>query len=254
MAVVGESRAVAHYRVVDVAGQGWFLAAEVVEPGSGGGRSPVYAADYDWQRGLARMPLPQLEANRGPLRPVLPVEAADETQLRALLARAGRRAISSLAAAVECVFHDIRESFGGLSAPRSYQLAKTALTAGREGSWESAVLIEIVLFGNGLNLAGRGHDVGVRRAAGPSRRVDPVVRGDLAAMIGRWVTGPARYTEVAETLAVVVSRFCDETAGPRGWQAVADQWLQPGGLARRDFSACYRLLYSLSEHFDAGLI
>lgn len=34
---------------------------------------------------------------------------------------------------------------------------------------------------------------------------------------------------------------------------IADQWLQPGGLAQADFSTCYRLFYAHSEHLDTGL-
>lgn len=30
-------------------------------------------------------------------------------------------------------------------------------------------------------------------------------------------------------------RYCDDTAGADGWHVVADQWLQPGGLARARF-------------------
>jgi hypothetical protein len=51
-----------------------------------------------------------------------------------------------------------------------------------------------------------------------------------------------------------VSRYCDATGGSEGWATVADQWLQPGGMAQHDFSVCYRLLYSLSEHFNPTVI
>ena len=115
-----------------------------------------------------------------------------------------------------------------------------------------------MFFGNELNLAkpkkGAELDVEGRRRAGPSNRVDIAARDTLAAVFRRWVTDPLRDTEVAETRAAVVSEHCDATAGADGWTAVADQWLQPGGLARDDFSICYRLLYSLSQHFDTDLI
>ncbi|MEU4607444.1 hypothetical protein AB0F43_31045 [Kribbella sp. NPDC023972] len=125
---------------------------------------------------------------------------------------------------------------------------------------ESEALIQLILFGNGLNLAkpsrasGLRDDIAARRAAGPSKRVDPDVRAELAEVFTRWVTGPARYTEVAETLAGEVSRYCDDTAGPDGWRIVADQWLQPGGLAVTDFRNCYHLLYSQSQHLDSNLL
>ena len=234
------------YRVVDTHQQGW-------HPVGGPGRTVLYAADYGFKRGLDDRSYTQLEATRGPLRPVRPVTDSDAADVRALLAAAGRRGVTTLAAAVESVFEQIREEQGGLSAPDSYQYARRALLAGREGSWESEVLIEVMLFGNDLNLAAKGSGIDARRAVGPSRRVNAKVRDQLAAIIRRWVTDP-EYTEVAETLAFLVSGFCDDTAGQNGWLAVADQWLQPGGLARQNFSACYRLLYSLSEHFDSSLI
>lgn len=46
-------------------------------------------------------------------------------------------------------------------------------------------------------------------------------------MIVRWVTDPKRFTEVAATLAETVSSYADANGG---WKAIADQWLQPGGL------------------------
>jgi hypothetical protein len=74
--------------------------------------------------------------------------------MRGLFDAAGQKTIATLAAALERVFHQIRESHGGLqSASGSYEYAKRTLQAGREGSWESVVLIDVVLFGNSLNLA-----------------------------------------------------------------------------------------------------
>ena len=64
--------------------------------------------------------------------------------------------------------------------------------------------------------------------------------------------GPDRYTEVAETLASIVSSHADQH-GADGWRAIADQWLQPQALSRADFATCYRLLYSRSEHYDPFL-
>jgi hypothetical protein len=235
-------------RLVDANNQGW------LHTGDG-----VYRADYGKSRGLAPMTLADLAQQRGPVRPVEPITDEDDGLLRETFRRCGRKAIATMAAALDVVFHEVRQSRGGLSnASESYDFAKRTLRAGREGSWESEVLHEIVLFGNGLNITTRGpvHTVEARRAAGPSKRVDRDGRDAIADVIRRWVTDPTRYTEVAETLAYVVSRYADETAGPDGWRAVADQWLQPSGrlLAHEDFSICYRLLYSQSEHFNPDLI
>jgi hypothetical protein len=239
------------YRIVDGWNQGW-------HSGRSGELGEIYTADYGHERGLDARSFGELAAARGPLRPVEPITAGDEANLWRLFDAAGRKTIATLAAALESVFHQIRESHGGLqSASGSYEYAKRTLLAGREGSWESVVLIDVVLLGNSLNLANaaRGRqDVDARRAAGPSPRVDAAARAAMAEIIHRWVTDPARYTEVAETLASVVSRYCDDKAGAEGWRAVADQWLQPGGLAQQAFSTCYRLFYSLSAHFDPSLI
>lgn len=241
-------------RVVDRENQGWYLTQDA-------GRNLIYSAGYRRQ-GLPERYRDELAATRGPLRPVLPITDADYAEMRRLFTQAGRKTIATLAAAVETVFHQLRESRGGLgSAHDSFEYAMRTMKAGREGSWEAEALDAVMWFGNELNLAPapgkkirNTWDNDARRAAGPGRRVDAAVRDELAAMLTRWVTGPERYTEVAETLAAVVSRYADETADRDGWRAVADQWLQPGGLAHGTFVACYRLLYSLSEHFNPDLI
>jgi hypothetical protein len=239
------------YRFVDAQNQGW-------QPvGGSQGETPLWAADYGFKRDLGNRSLPDLEATRGPLRPVEPITDDDQAELCHLFTIAGRKAITTLAAALEAVFHQVRESRGGLNGPGSWEYAKRTLMAGREGSWESELLIGIVWFGNEMNLAKETRtcrDVDDRRAAGPVKRVHAGARDAIATILYSWVTNPQRYTEVAETLASVVSRYCDGTAGPRGWQAAADQWLQPHGLAQETFSMCYRLFYSLSEHFDTSLI
>lgn len=241
------------YRVVDRQNQGW-LGGPDPETGS------RYTADYGWKRELPDRTYSGLIASRGPLRPVLPITDTDSAHLRELFTAAGRRTVTTLAAALEQVFHLLRVSKEGATGGTGWDYARLTMTAGREGSWESEALIQLILFGNGLNLAkpsrasGLRDDIAARRAAGPSKRVDPDVRAELAEVFTRWVTGPARYTEVAETLAGEVSRYCDDTAGPDGWRMVADQWLQSGGLAVTDFRNCYHLLYSQSQHLDPNLL
>jgi hypothetical protein len=238
------------YRVVDHASQGWYPTSE----GSGG---IVYTALYGATGDLAARSFEQLAADRGPLRPVEPVTAVDVAALHRLFGEAGRKAITTLAAALETVFHEIREEQGGLETGHdSFEFAQRTMIAGRPGSWESELLLAVVMFGNELNLApAKGsarYDVDARRAAGPGKRVDTQARAGMVAILRRWVTDPGRYTEVAETLAGIVSSYCD--GQPDGWRAVADQWLQPGGLAQENFSLCYRLFYSRSERFDTAVI
>jgi hypothetical protein len=260
------------YRVVDRENYGWYRA------GTRDGRTawttgPINGLGFDADD------YPALVELRAPVRPVLPINGDDRDKLHALFGQAGRKTIATLAAALEAVFDRLRESLpGGWRAPCSYDYAKRTMMAGRAGSWESAVLIDVILFGNGLNLAKATRqlpewDVDARRAAGPARRVDKAARDAMAAMFWQWVTGPDRYTELAETLASIVSGYCDDQAKarglvpdqetlnqtpgvprPAGWPLVADQWLQPRGLAQADFSLCYRLFYSLSRYFDSSVI
>lgn len=237
------------YRVVDAGNQGW-------HGGPDNDWGTRYTAAFGLDRGLEDRTWEQLQSTRGPLRPVLPVTDEDADELTGLFDVAGRKTITTVAAALEQVFHQVREQrktrARSDSVHESFEYARRTLLAGREGSWESQALFDVVLFGNGLNLAPASKRIAssieARRKAGPARRVHKDVRDQLGRMLTRWVTGPGRYTEVAETLAAAVSRYCDEKAGERGWAVVADQWLQPGGLAVADFKTCYGLFYSLSEH------
>lgn len=252
------------YRIVDASNRGWLT--------SGAG---TYRADDPYHPDRRDLTLDQVVEKFGPIRPVEPITDADEARLTGVFVNIGRKTITTLAAAIELVFHELREAAGGLNGNDSYDYATRTMTAGRAGSWESAVLMEVMLFGNGLNLVkpkGRG-PAGVaahadwRRAAGPSKRVDVDGRRELADILRCWVTGLDRYVEVAETLAAVVSRYADQVAyggetvrvaddpqSIRGWATVADQWLMPGGLAQQDFSTCYGLFYSLSAHFNHHLV
>jgi hypothetical protein len=212
------------YRVVDREGQGWYLAST----GDGG---TTYKASYGWQRDLPDVPdLGELAEMRGPLRPVLSVTDADQEQLEAQLRQAGRKAVTTLAAALATTYQGLRKQLGG----RAIQHIK----AGREGSWESECLITVIIFGTELK----------------PRRVLPEARDALTTMLTGWVTNPDRYTEVAETLAGIVSSYADREHGPDGWKRIADQWLQPGSMAEADFRATYQWLYSQSEYFDSGLL
>lgn len=204
------------YRVVDRDNYGWYQAGT-----AGGGTR--------WTTGLINgldlefAAYAGLAAQRGPVRPVEPVTDADEAGLHALFGQAGRKTITTLAAALEDVFHRLRERHCGgrwdQDAHGGYEYARRTMMAGRAGSWEADLLIWVTMFGNELNLAKETktlRDVDARREAGPVRRVDKAARDAMAAIIWRWVTDPARYTEVAETLASVVSRYADEQARPGG--------------------------------------
>ncbi|WP_162958774.1 hypothetical protein [Nocardia yunnanensis] len=238
------------YRVVDSHNQGWLH--EAGPEGLYRGFDPTGTPKL-----LEARPLADIVREFGPVRPVLGLLDEDREQLRAALETAGRKAIGSLASALEQVHHEIRARAEamepGEKPSSSYYYAARAMTAGRPGSWESERLQSVWIFGNGLNLwpnkAGKSADE--MRATGPSpKRVHIGARDEMAAVLRRWVDSPDRYTEVAEHLAAIVSAYADEAHGPDGWAKIADQWLQPGGLAQEDTAACYGLLYSVSAHFN----
>ncbi|WP_331765178.1 hypothetical protein [Nocardia sp. NBC_01388] len=241
------------YRVVDSLNQGWHI--EGGPEGLYRGFDPTSATKL-----LEPRPYADIVREFGPVRPVLGLLDEDREELRAALETAGRKAIGSLASALEQVNHEIRARAsepGDQFHHGGYRFASRAMTAGRPGSWESERLQSVWIFGNGLNLwprkDGKGPDE--MRATGPNpKRVHLEARDQMAAVLRRWVDSTDRYTEVAEHLAAIVSRYADEAHGRDGWAKVADQWLQPGGLAQEDTAACYGLLYSVSEHFNPDKI
>lgn len=234
------------YRVVDRDNNGWYLAAD----GHGG---TAYCLNYSTQ-------IPDyatLEAAHGPLRPVLPVTDADVAELDRLCSEAGRKAVTSLAAALATVVKRLYENAGGVERSlESSAYAYRTLAAGRAGSWEAELLRSVVSFGYELNdnrKASKSGGGSALEAKGPGHRVDRDARDGMATIIMRWVTDPARYTEVAETLAWIVSQHADQH-GADGWRRIADQWLQPSALIGEDFRNCYRLFYSRSERHNTGWI
>ncbi|OUS97326.1 hypothetical protein [Rhodococcus sp. NCIMB 12038] len=226
-------------RVVDRENQGWFTTADA-------GGNTVYSSRW----GSPTCDYETLLATRGPLRPVLPAISDDVERITELLAASGRRAITTLAAALDVVHHRAREHGWLDPSVESVDYGAATMTAGRSGSWESAVLLDVIYFGNGLNLTTAAPDSEEHRAAGPNRRVSAPHRDQLAEIFQRWVSDPRRYTEVAETLAAIVSDFCDTRHGADGWPAIADQWLQPTSLDRDGYATTYRLFYSRSQFYN----
>ncbi|MBD8056441.1 hypothetical protein ICV35_22575 [Rhodococcus ruber] len=227
-------------RVVDADNRGWFLSFDE-------DLRRVYLRTW----GDAGLDYPTLVAEHGPVRPVVPVPDQDAAAIGELLVRAGRKAVATVAAALELVHHRLRESRGGLEqGTGSNAYAYATLTAGRPGSWESELLPTLVRFGNDLNLAeAPAGDLAQRRARGPHTRVDATVRDELAAVLERWVTAPEQYIEVAENLASLVSRTADEQYGADGWGRIADQWLDPTApVHNAEAEPLYRLLYSRSAY------
>lgn len=208
------------------------------------------------RRLLDARPLAEIERHFGPVRPVLPMTETDADELKTAFDLAGRKLITSVASAVEQVYHEARERFGPWhrDAGGTADYAQRTLTAGRPGSWEAEVIMQVVYFGNELNLHPHKASLSVEkmRETGPNpKRVHIEARDQIAEVLRRWTNSPDRYTEVAETLGATIARYADETYGADGWKKIADQWLQPGGLAKENFHHCYHVLYSTSAHFNA---
>ncbi|WP_052428604.1 hypothetical protein [Actinopolyspora erythraea] len=237
-------------RVVDRENQAWLRVS-----GQDGGS---YMAETS--RELGTLSEFALEEARGPLRPVVPVPEGDVERLWDVFDRAGVKSVATLASALETVFQQHRDHKGGMSNPsESFEYAQRSMIAGRPGSWESEVLLRVILFGNGLNLAKPSselpeRDVEARRRAGPRARVHRAGQQDLVTLVRRWTSNPGQYVEVAETVATVVATYADRRYGADGWRQIADQWLRPGALAREDFQNCYRLFYGSSRFFDPSLV
>ncbi|MEU3399433.1 hypothetical protein [Streptomyces filamentosus] len=186
------------YRVVDREFQGWH------ERGDG-----LYVADGGVRRGLEDRSYQVLAATRGPVRPVEPATQEECTTLEAALAGAGRKAAASLLVALyrlvlaEAVAD--RESGELRRGGAQYRVM-----AGREGSWESTVMVRLAW------------DVGAELAEKP-KRYDEAAVEEIVRVVTGWVYGPARYVEVAAGLAGEFSAVADRAGG---WEAVADRYLQ----------------------------
>jgi hypothetical protein len=178
----------------------------------------------------------ELVERHGPLRPVVPLSKADVDALGAAFERAGRKAAYSVAVAVLRTIERCRDDAGGMDRPdESHESSLRQIRAGRPRSWEAHRLTEMASWS----------DVEMT-----SRYDEPATQA-IHEILYRWVTDPDGYVEVAENLAAITSRWADEHGG---WQAFADQWLQPGALDKEGVFLTYSLLYSLSEHFDYDVL
>lgn len=239
-------------RIVDTRNQGWLARGD----GMYEGYDPTTATAA---RRLEPRPIAAVEAEFGRWRPVAPPDDAEVGELRAAFEMAGRKAAGSVASALDEVHNEARNRFGPWDADgaATAAYAQRTLTAGRPGSWEADAIMEVVYFGNALNLHHRkgASSVEDMRSKGPSpKRVHLEARDRIATVLRAWTASDDRYTEVPETLAQLLSQFADERHGPDGWHAIADQWLQASSMDQENFRATYRLLYSLSVHFGASVL
>ncbi len=142
-----------------------------------------------WPLGGRQYTRHQVEQMGGPLRPVVPMSAADKAALCHALVAAGNHAVGTLAAALSRLV-DLRAPLisGAPDSPDSDTLAGFAAILGAQ-------------------------------VAADSTRVDVASRASLLPILTRWTTDPDRFVEVAGNLAVVVSAVMDHHGG---WSHVTD--------------------------------
>ncbi|WP_280343188.1 hypothetical protein [Nocardia neocaledoniensis] len=169
----------------------------------------------------------------------LPGEAA---ALRAAIQAIGRRAVGTLAAAVDQVHHEANYRDGRWDSAA----AERVLTgADAPALWNPQTLMWLRHTGAWLNR--RRHPAGPPRPhTGPKpSRVDLDAREQIATVLRAWTT-PGRGVPVAESLARIVSHYADTTRGPDSWRRIADQWL-PRTSARPSWGpGCHDLLMARS--------
>lgn len=236
------------YRIVDAHGQGWLNV-----------RDDQFQPDYGSQRDLKTMPYEWVVAERGPVRPVIPVPEADADAIVAALRSAGRKAVATTLHALLAVDRATADR----PAPDSLMMA------GREGSWESVHMVRIT-----------GEAFGIS-----DKRVDPDAKATLVEVLTRWITAEDYYVEVADNLASLFARaaglaYSDAVARCRAaikaattgaqqrsarrdlgalahpvgrWRVVADQHLMPGALGALAAQDIYHLLMSQAHPFDSQI-
>jgi hypothetical protein len=172
-------------RVVDRDGEGWL----------DNGPERTYTT-YPNQNIGENLTYEELEAQRGPLRPVGPMTSEDSEALADALATAGKKGVATLLAALNRTAKNLIADGGSLS----------VLTAGRPGSWEASLLRgEIVWIGEDIARS----------------RIDDAAFDVAAATLDKWVTGPV-VPELADGLASILG---DAAKKAGGWHEITDRWL-----------------------------
>lgn len=153
----------------------------------------------------------QLEAERGPLRPVVGMPTEEHAELVHALVQAKKKAVATLLVALNRTARKLVDSHGGVA----------ALTAGRPGSWEAALLRgEIVWLGESIK----------------DSRTDPDALAKAESLLEKWTTGPVQV-ELADGLAGILGDVATQSGG---WAAVTDRWLT-GNESIERWTGSYRL-------------
>ncbi|MEU0857499.1 hypothetical protein ABZ352_18950 [Streptomyces griseofuscus] len=210
------------YRVVDRENRGWHTVGEGEYMIDFGGLRPG--------RPETAVTFEVLEAEHGPLRRVVSPDPGDVLMLRGALTDAGKKAAASTLVAL----YRIATVFAHDSSPGTIDAG--SLIAGREGSWESDLMMRLA-----WTIGGDLHDK-------PSRYDEEIV-GQIINVLEQWTRNPKRYVEVAENLADIFGEVVDERGG---WAEVADRYLQPGarvGHPEDTIEAVRNFLFTKSRSF-----
>lgn len=175
----------------------------------------------------------------------LPDEAES---LCAAVVAAGRRAVGTIAAAVDLVHREARDRHSPWDRDPSgrYAFADQTLTAADDSTrWDPQALERLRQYGAWLNRCPHPTDP-PRPDTGPKpTRVDLDGREQIATVLRAWTT-PPRRVPVAESLARIVSHHADTAHGPDSWRHLADQWL-PAESSRPSWGPyCHELLLTYS--------
>ncbi|MEU6362130.1 hypothetical protein [Streptomyces albidoflavus] len=175
------------YRVADREGEGWLR----------NGPDDTYTTFP--RSGLANMTYEQLEADRGPLRPVVAMAAEDRAELAHSIAQAGKKGMASFLAGLYRTACTLIEDGSSIA----------VLTSGRPGSWEANLLRgSIAWLGEGIS----------------DSRIDESARRKTEDLLYQWTTGPVQV-ELAEGLVGVLA---DAAMQAGGWDQITDRWLKNG--------------------------
>ncbi|MFI9052435.1 hypothetical protein [Streptomyces sp. NPDC053427] len=210
------------YRVVDRENRGWHAV-------SGG----QYMIDYGGLRpGRPEDPVTfeVLEAEQGPLRRVVAPDPGDVLMLKGALTDSGKKAAATTLVAL----YRTAGVYAHDSSPGTCDAG--SLIAGREGSWESDLMMRLA-----WTIGGDLHE--------KPKRYDEKCVGQIIDVLEQWTRHPTRYVEVAETLANIFGTVVDERGG---WAEVADRYLQPGaqvGHPEDTIEAVRRFLFTKSQAF-----
>lgn len=187
-----------HYRYADREGEGW------LRNGADGAYTTYPRTD------LGELPLEQLKAERGPLRPVGVMDEADCRVLEDALAAAGKKAVATFLVALNRTARTLIDDGATVA----------VFTAGRPGSWEADVFRGQILW--------LGEDI-------KTTRTDDTALVTAREVLLKWVTGPVQ-PELADGLASLLGNVAQKAGS---WAKITDQWLQ-GNEALQHWTSAYR--------------